>query len=455
MAGRLLDSRAAFLVAAPIALPLGYVAAMWPLYALAGVGVVILLLLAVLRVEALLLVLAAALPWEGLLAYPTESVSVVKILGVLLFGAWLVRALARSEPLRVSPALAWAAALGLAVGLSVLFAPDPAESVFDALRYALFITFFFLVLQLDPHARGRAQDGARRRALEHARRRLGAVRVRRAQPRAGRGPDRGPERLRLPDVLRASARLLPARRGEAPPSPVVRLLPAAARRHARDPVARRARRAERARAVGDRDPPRPGDAASCSGLRPCSASRAIAFALWAPLLQRPARAEEQRRGQERRGAPGAVARGAADGRGPAAHRRGTGPLPHRGAVLCAQQPARHREAGRPQLLPPRAGGDGGVRADRLRRLPRLVVAPARARQTAGGRRRRSQRTEARDRHAGLAARRDRRRRVPERAVHDAVLADRSARHRRGRRAASRPSEDVAPRLACSGATATA
>jgi len=148
MAGRLLDSRAAFLVAAPLALPLGYVAAMWPLYALAGVGVVILLLLAVLRVETLLLVLAAALPWEGLLAYPTESVSVVKILGVLLFGAWLVRALARSEPLRVSPALAWAAALGLAVGLSVLFAPDPAESVFDALRYALFITFFFLVLQL-------------------------------------------------------------------------------------------------------------------------------------------------------------------------------------------------------------------------------------------------------------------------------------------------------------------
>ena len=70
----------------------------------------ILLLLALLRAEALLLVLAAALPWEGLLAYPTESVSVVKILGVLLFAAWLVRALARSEPLRVSPALAWAAA---------------------------------------------------------------------------------------------------------------------------------------------------------------------------------------------------------------------------------------------------------------------------------------------------------------------------------------------------------
>ena len=148
MAGRLLDSRLAFLAAAPIAIPLGYAAAMWPLYALAGVAIFILLLIAVVRVEGLLLVLAAVLPWEGALAYPTEAVSVVKILGVLLFGAWLLRALVRSEPLRVSPTLGWAAFFGLTVGLSLLFAPDPAESVFDALRYALFIVFFFLVLQL-------------------------------------------------------------------------------------------------------------------------------------------------------------------------------------------------------------------------------------------------------------------------------------------------------------------
>ncbi|HYH88402.1 MAG TPA: O-antigen ligase family protein [Solirubrobacteraceae bacterium] len=148
MAGRLLDSRLAFLAAAPIAIPLGYVSAMWPLYALAGVAVFILLLLAVTRVETLLLALAAVLPWEGALEYPTESVSVVKILGVVLFLAWLLRALVRSEPLRVSPALGWAAFFGLAVGLSMLFAPDPSDSLLDALRYALFIVFFFLVLQL-------------------------------------------------------------------------------------------------------------------------------------------------------------------------------------------------------------------------------------------------------------------------------------------------------------------
>ncbi len=148
MAGRLLDSRAAFLVAAPLAVPLGYVSGLYPVYTLAGLGVVLLLLLAVLRVEALLLVLAAVLPWEGLLGYPSQQISVVKILGVLLFGAWLLRALVRSDPFRTSPALAWAGGLGLAVVVSLLFAPDPTQSVFDALRYALFITFFFLVLQL-------------------------------------------------------------------------------------------------------------------------------------------------------------------------------------------------------------------------------------------------------------------------------------------------------------------
>jgi O-antigen ligase len=148
VAGRLLDSRFAFLAAAPIAVPLGYAAAMWPLYVLAGVAVFILLLLAVVRVEALLLVLTAVLPWEGALGYPTEEISVVKILGVLLFGAWLLRALLRSEPLRVSPALGWAAFFGVAVGISTLLASDPADSVSNTLRYGLFVIFFFLVLQL-------------------------------------------------------------------------------------------------------------------------------------------------------------------------------------------------------------------------------------------------------------------------------------------------------------------
>jgi putative inorganic carbon (HCO3(-)) transporter len=146
--GRLLDSRLAFLAGAPVAVAIGVAVSVRPFMALAAAGVAILLLLMLVRAELLLLVLVAALPWEGLLAYPTESVSAVKILGILLFGAWIVRALVRAEPIRVSPALAWAALLGLAVGLSLLLSPNPADGVFDSLRYALFIVFFFLVLQL-------------------------------------------------------------------------------------------------------------------------------------------------------------------------------------------------------------------------------------------------------------------------------------------------------------------
>jgi putative inorganic carbon (HCO3(-)) transporter len=146
--GRLVDSRRAILAGAPLAVGLGIAAGTHPFLALAGAGAVLLALLVLLRAETVLLVLVAALPWEGALAYPSEEVSAVKVLGVLLFAAWLVRALVQPTPLRVSPALGWAALLGLAVGLSLLFAPDPAQSVLDSLRYALFIIFFFLVLQL-------------------------------------------------------------------------------------------------------------------------------------------------------------------------------------------------------------------------------------------------------------------------------------------------------------------
>jgi putative inorganic carbon (HCO3(-)) transporter len=153
VAGRLLDSRLAFLAGAPVAVVVGIAASMHPFLALALVGVALLLLAMLVRAEAVLLVLVAALPWEDLLAYPTETYSAVKILGILLFGAWLVRALVRAEPVRMSPALGWAALLGFAVGLSLLLCPNPAEGIFDAMRYALFIVFFFLVLQLTHSAR--------------------------------------------------------------------------------------------------------------------------------------------------------------------------------------------------------------------------------------------------------------------------------------------------------------
>ena len=268
MAGRLLDSRLAFLAAAPIAIPLGYVAAMWPLYALAGVGVFILLLLAVTRVETLLLALAAVLPWEGALAYPTESVSVVKILGVAAVrglaaaGARALRA-AAGEPRARLGRLLRARRRALAAVRA-----RPADSV--ARRAALRAVHRVLLPRPAAHAhdRGRAQARPRRRPLVHAGRRVGRLRLRRARPRARRRADRGPERLRLPDGVRAPARLLPARRGEAPPSAVGLLLRGAARRDAGHAVARRAGRARRPRPLGHHHAPRAGDRRAARRRRP-------------------------------------------------------------------------------------------------------------------------------------------------------------------------------------------
>jgi putative inorganic carbon (HCO3(-)) transporter len=146
--GAVLTGRRLAIPVALISAPLAYAAAWNPLAALAALGIALLLVFVVARAEALVLVLVAALPWEDALAFPTETVTVVKLLGLLLFAAWLVRALARNERLHLPRTLAPVAILGLAVGLSYLLSPEPGTGVTKLLRYALFIVFFFLVIQL-------------------------------------------------------------------------------------------------------------------------------------------------------------------------------------------------------------------------------------------------------------------------------------------------------------------
>ena len=148
MAERLLAGRGLVLPAAVIALPLAAIAALHPLLALLALVAGILTLLVVLRAEAVLLVLVAALPWEDALAYPSEKVTLVKLLGLLLFAAWLLRALARNEPLRLPGVLLPVGLLGAVVALSLIVSPDPGAGMLDFLRYALYIMFFFLVVQL-------------------------------------------------------------------------------------------------------------------------------------------------------------------------------------------------------------------------------------------------------------------------------------------------------------------
>lgn len=131
-----------------LAVAIGYASARSPLLTLAAAGVLVLLALAVLQTEALLLVLAAAMPWEDALAYPSKSVSVVKLLGLLVTVGWVFRALLRNDRVRAPAVSLPVLALGVAVGCSLLFSPDPAGSLVTVLRYVLFILFFFLVIQL-------------------------------------------------------------------------------------------------------------------------------------------------------------------------------------------------------------------------------------------------------------------------------------------------------------------
>ncbi|MGH2968262.1 MAG: O-antigen ligase family protein [Solirubrobacteraceae bacterium] len=148
MADRLLSGPGLLAPIGLLGLLAGAAAAASPGLALAGVGTIVLLLLVVVRADWLLLVLVAALPWEDALAFPSETVTIVKLLGVLLFGAWCLRSLAGEERLRLPGVLLPVVLLGLAVGVSLVVSSDPAAGVLVAVRYGLFIVFFFLVIQL-------------------------------------------------------------------------------------------------------------------------------------------------------------------------------------------------------------------------------------------------------------------------------------------------------------------
>jgi len=146
--GALLTGRGLAVPATLVALPLGILAAWNPLAGLIFLGGGLLLIFVVLRAELLMLVLVAALPWEDALNYPSETITVVKLLGVLLFAAWLLRTAVRNDRLELPRTLIPVAILGFVVTLSYLLSPDTTVGVGKVLRYVLFIIFFFLVVQL-------------------------------------------------------------------------------------------------------------------------------------------------------------------------------------------------------------------------------------------------------------------------------------------------------------------
>lgn len=134
--------------AALLAAGIGYASARSPIGALASLGVAVLLVFLVAQPYALLLVLVAALPWEGMLGFPSETLSIVKILGLLLFASTLVAIVRGERPLYAPPTGLAAAIFVLLIGVSLLFSPDLLAGVGKTVRYVLFAVFFFVVIQL-------------------------------------------------------------------------------------------------------------------------------------------------------------------------------------------------------------------------------------------------------------------------------------------------------------------
>jgi len=132
------------------AVGLAYATAIHPLLSLGLVGGAAVGYLVLAYAPGMLLVLVAILPWEGVLAYPSEQVSVVKIAGVLLGGAYLLRVAASRAPVQSTKTVLVVGAFLALVLLSLMFSPDLPASIAKTLRYILFAIFFFLLVQLAP-----------------------------------------------------------------------------------------------------------------------------------------------------------------------------------------------------------------------------------------------------------------------------------------------------------------
>jgi putative inorganic carbon (HCO3(-)) transporter len=130
------------------AVPLAYASAMAPTVAIGVLVGAVVVALVVLRADLLLLGLVAVLPWEDSLHSPFATFSVVKILGLLLIGAWALRAVRASEPLRLPGTLPAVTVMWLAIGFSFITSPDQTVGLTKTASYALFILFFFIVVQL-------------------------------------------------------------------------------------------------------------------------------------------------------------------------------------------------------------------------------------------------------------------------------------------------------------------
>jgi O-antigen ligase len=120
-----------------------------PLLGLALVALVLGAVVIVTRPDLVLLTMVAALPWENKLGYPSPTLSLIKIIGAVVFLAYVIKMTRNShERIYLPPLVGVVVLLFLWIGLSMVVSPDPAACVSKMLRYTLFMSFFFLVIQL-------------------------------------------------------------------------------------------------------------------------------------------------------------------------------------------------------------------------------------------------------------------------------------------------------------------
>jgi putative inorganic carbon (HCO3(-)) transporter len=138
------------LIAVAVAVPTAFA----PLLAVAAAAVLIVLGFVVFNAGALLLLMVAAFPWDDMLGYPTETISMIKLIGALLLVGYFLRSVTRDEDVRLPPTLPSLVIFTMLVLLSLMASGDVASGLNKTLRYLLFAAFSFLVVQL---IRSRAQ----------------------------------------------------------------------------------------------------------------------------------------------------------------------------------------------------------------------------------------------------------------------------------------------------------
>src|SRR3954453_20873734 len=132
------------LIAVAVAVPTAFA----PVLALAAAALLIVLGFVVFNAGALLLLMVAAFPWDDMLGYPTETISLIKLIGGLLLIGYFLRSLARDEDVRLPPTLPALALYTMLALLSLMASGDVTSGLSKTLRYLLFAAFSFLVVQL-------------------------------------------------------------------------------------------------------------------------------------------------------------------------------------------------------------------------------------------------------------------------------------------------------------------